>query len=340
MTNVRLTNPLLWGPNMDLKLSDDTGRDIDLHLGLDAGFYNYMAPLGNFYNVTGIIDQESSNGRDGYRLMAFEAANFSALPGTAAPVWNGGGGSDNHWSTAANWSGPALNSGWELHFDGNTSLNSVNNFPDNTAFAGIVFNPNAGQFTLTGNLVKVARVANFSNVLQTVDLSLNTDDADCLFLAEPGNILVSKPILGSHGLEKYGSADLTLTSSNTYTGTTDIESGALKLSGGGNIDATSGIQVAAGAILEIDGGEHHLAGISGQGETQIADSAQVTVGYLVQDTLTIGAGCTLTIAPLPGGPLASAESLAIVPEPSTMMILLMGMISFMMRHVARQNTVY
>ena len=52
LTNVRLTNPLLWGPNMDLKLTDNTGRDIDVHLGLDAGFYSYMAPAGA-YEVTG-----------------------------------------------------------------------------------------------------------------------------------------------------------------------------------------------------------------------------------------------------------------------------------------------
>ena len=108
-------------------------------------------------------------------------------------------------------------------------------------FYGIVFNPNAAAFTISGNAVKVKRVANFSNVLQTVNLSLNTGDADCLFLAEPGNILVSKPIVGSHGLEKYGSADLTLTAANTYTGTTDIEAGRLKLSDGGTIDASSGI---------------------------------------------------------------------------------------------------
>jgi autotransporter-associated beta strand protein len=325
LTSVRLTDPRLWGPNMDMKLTDDAGRDIDVHLGLDAGFYQYMPPQGE-YDVTGIIHQSSANGRDGYVLMSLEAANFSALPGTAAPVWNGGG-SDAYWNSVANWSGPALNSTWELHFDGDVSLNSVDNLAANSAFAGIVFNPGAGAFTLGGNAVKVKRVANFSSLLQTIDLSLNTDDANCLFLAAPGNIVVSKPIVGANGLEKYGSAAVTLTAVNTYSGATDIEAGVLKLSEGGNIDASSAIQVAAGASLEIDGGEHHLAGVSGQGQTVIAENAQVSVQYLVQKTLTLGPGCTLTIAALPGGPLCDSGHLVAVPEPSTALLVLAGLLS-------------
>jgi autotransporter-associated beta strand protein len=323
LTDVRLTNPLLWGPNMDLKLTDDSGRDIDVHLGLDVGFYSYMAPAGT-YDVAGIIDQASANGRDGYRLMTLEASNFSALPGVAAPVWYGGGG-DAHWKTTANWIGPSLTSDWELHFDGSTNLNSVNDYDYNTSFYGIVFNPNAAAFTLSGNTVKVKRVANFSSSTQIVDLSLNTDDANCLFLAEPGNILVSEPITGANGIEKYGSADLTLTAVNAYTGTTDVEAGRLLLSDGGTIDASSGILVASGATLEIDGGEHHLAAISGEGDTIISVSAQVTVDSIVQNTLTMGAGCTLTIAPISGGLLSSAESLRPVPEPNAMLILLLGL---------------
>jgi autotransporter-associated beta strand protein len=326
LTGVRLTNPLLWGPNMDLQLTDDTGRTIGIHLGLNAGFYSFMAPVGS-YDVTGIIDQESANGQDGYRLLTLKADYFSTISSVAAPVWNGGGGSDTRWSTTANWSGPSLSSNWELHFDGSTNLNSVND-QNITSFYGIVFNPDAAAFTLSGNSIKVKRVANFSSVTQTVDLSLNTDDANCLFLAEPGNILVSEPIVGANGIEKYGSADLTLTAVNTYAGTTDIEAGLLKLSNGGNIDASSEILVASGATLRINGGEHHLAAISGKGDTILADSAQVTADSIVQDTLTIGAGCTLTIAAISGGPISGAEAVYPTPEPSAMLILLLGFSGF------------
>jgi autotransporter-associated beta strand protein len=323
LNNVRLKNPLLWGPNMDLQLTDDTGRDFDVHLGLNAGFYSYMTPTGT-YNVAGVIDQESANGRDGYRLLSLEASNFSALPGVAAPVWNGGGG-DAHWSSGANWTGPSLSSDWELHFDGGTNVASVNDCENNTSFYGIVFNPSAAAFTLSGNAIKVKRVANFSGETQTVDLSLNTDDNNCLFLAETGDIQVSKPIVGANGIEKYGSANLTLSASNTYTGTTDIEAGSLILADGGTIDASSDIQVAAGALFEIDGGVHHLAAISGEGDTILADSAHVTVQSIVQNNLIMGAGCTLSIAPISGGLHLSGESLHPVPEPSAMLILLLGL---------------
>jgi autotransporter-associated beta strand protein len=324
LRNVHLTNSLLWGPNMDLKLTDDTGRNFNVHLGLNAGFYSYMAP-GGTYDVTGIIDQESGNGRDGYRLLTLDASSYSAIPSIAAPIWNGGGGSDTRWSITANWSSPGPINGWELHFDGNTSLNTLNNSPSNSTFAGIVFNPNAGSFTLSGNSIMVNRVANFSNIVQTIDLSLNTDDANCLFLAEPGNIIVSKPIVGGHGLEKYGSAALRLTAVNTYTGTTDIESGLLILSDGGTIDSSSAIQVCSGATLQFDGGEHYLSTIFGEGDTLLTNAAQITVDSLVQNTVTLGAGCRITINPIPGGPQASAECLSTVPEPSAMLLLMLGL---------------
>jgi hypothetical protein len=322
LSGVHLTNPLLWGPNMKLTATDGAGRTFNVQLGRNSGFYTYMAPAGSSYNITGVMNQESANGRDGYYLLTLKAGYFSTTSSVAASIWNGGGG-DAHWKTAANWTGPSLTSDWELHFDGSTNLNSVNDYDNNTSFYGIVFNPNAAAFTLSGNAVKVKRVANFSSSTQTVDLSLNTDDANCLLLAEPGSILVSEPITGANGIEKYGSADLTLLAVNAYTGTTDIETGLLKLSNGGNIDASSGILVASGATLEIDGGEHHLAAISGEGDTLLTKSAQVMVQSLVQDTLSIGAGCTLTIAPISGGLLSSAASLRPVPEPNAMLILLL-----------------
>ncbi|MGD0654651.1 MAG: hypothetical protein ABSA16_09925 [Thermoguttaceae bacterium] len=326
LTGVHLTNPLLWGANMELTVTDGTGRTFNVQLGRNSGFYTYMAPTGSSYNITGIMNQESANGRDGYYLLTLKAEYYSTISSVAAPVWNGGGG-DALWSTAANWTGPSLSSDWELHFDGSTNRNSVNDKENNTSFYGIVFNPDAAAFTLSGNAVKVKRMANFSSLTQTVNLSLNTDDANCLFLAEPGNIRVSEPIIGANGIGKYGSADLILTAVNTYAGTTDIEAGLLKLSDGGNIDASSGILVASGATLEIDGGEHHLAAISGEGCTIISGSAQVTVDSIVQDTLTIGA--------ISGGQISGAEEVYPTPEPSAMLILLLGLSCFATYDVLR-----
>jgi autotransporter-associated beta strand protein len=324
LKNVHLNNPLLWGPNMDIQLADDTGRDMDIHLGLDAGFYSYVSPTGT-YDVTGILDQESANGRDGYRLVTLKASYFSALSGVAAaPVWSGGGGSDNHWRTAANWSASGSIDGWELHFDGSTSTTSINDYANDTAFYGIVFNPNATEFTLSGNSLKVKRVANFSNATQTVDLSLNTDNDNCLFLAEPGDILVSKPIVGSHGLEKYGSANLILTAVNTYTGTTDIESGLVILSDGGTIDSASDIQIASGASLEIDGGGHHLGAISGQGDLLTSNSTNVSLESFSGNIVTLGDGCTISLDSIEDMQFAY-QNIQTVPEPGSLLLLVLGL---------------
>jgi autotransporter-associated beta strand protein len=333
LNGVRLKNPLLWGPNMDLQLVDDTGRDFDVHLGLDPGFCTYTPPTGT-YDVTGVIDQESANGRDGYRLLALEAASFSAVSTLPVPVWSSGGGSDARWSVAANWSVAQPIDGRELHFDGNANAAPVNDFPNNTLFAGIVFNPGAAAFTLFGNAARLGRVANFSTAIQTIDLSINTDDADCVFLAEPGNILVAQPILGVYGLRKFGSAALTLSAPNAYSGLTDIQSGVLKLADGGTIDSSAGIQISPGAALEIEGGNHHLAPIFGNGEILISDSAQVVVDSVAGNALTIEAGSALNIAPLTAGQLINAQP---VPEPGTTLLLKSGVSLLGAYRVARKT---
>ncbi|MGA2061378.1 MAG: PEP-CTERM sorting domain-containing protein, partial [Thermoguttaceae bacterium] len=50
----------------------------------------------------------------------------------------------------------------------------------------------------------------------------------------------------------------------------------------------------------------------------------LTATSVVQNTLTIGAGATLTIAPIPGGPLAGLGSISPVPEPSTWALLMLA----------------
>jgi fibronectin-binding autotransporter adhesin len=58
---------------------------------------------------------------------------------------------------------------------------------------------------------------------------------------------------GSYGFTKLGANRLTLTANNSYTGTTMVKTGTLALSGLGSIAASTTIEVAAGATLDVSG---------------------------------------------------------------------------------------
>jgi len=111
--------------------------------------------------------------------------------------------------------------------------------------------------------------------------------------------------LGSGGLKKLGTGMLTLSDNATYLGDTTIDSGCLQLNG-------------ANSVLHTITGAGNLGVGNGVIPSMLtADSVQV-------GTLTIGAGSILTIAPIPGGPLAERNSLTSVPEPSVWAMLMLA----------------
>ena len=75
--------------------------------------------------------------------------------------------------------------------------------------------------------------------------------------------------------------------------------------------------------LLISDGVKKTGTISGIGDTTVSGPAgtELIATSIVQNTLTIGAGCTVTIAAIPGGPLASGANLTPVPEPATWILL-------------------
>ncbi len=97
---------------------------------------------------------------------------------------------------------------------------------------------------------------------------------------------------------------------------------------GGDLADLSTINVAGGASLQVISGTPGLGDIAGLGSTSVYGAGTVlTVDSIVQNTLTVGAGATLVIAPLPllsGGPLAGND-LQAVPEPQTFIMLLIAL---------------
>jgi autotransporter-associated beta strand protein len=162
------------------------------------------------------------------------------------------------------------------------------------------------------------------------------------------NIILAYPVgnSGAGGLNKTGSGKLTLNALNTYGGNTTVKGGTLEFDGGIAAGGTSliaiqsgtaalkttavnktslNINTAASTTFEIINGTHTVGAISGGGTTKLDAGAGLTATSISQGTITLGAGSTLTIAAIPGGPSGSA--ITPVPEPSASLLLLTAVLA-------------
>jgi fibronectin-binding autotransporter adhesin len=120
---------------------------------------------------------------------------------------------------------------------------------------------------------------------------------------------VSGNILGTGSLACPGPGTVIITSPTvSFSGNTTVNSGTLQINS----------PVGASVVLHAVSGGGKL----GIGDGTIATS--VTADSVNMNTVTIGAGATLTIAAIPGGPLAGFGSIAPVPEPSTWAMLMLA----------------
>ena len=207
-------------------------------------------------------------------LLAFVLLMPLASRG-AVLVWNGGGADDN-WSTAANWTGVAFTAGDTLQFGGSTRLTPVNNLAADTVVGGLEFTnntfANTSVFTLTGsritlggNITTIAAAGGTFNA--TINDQLNIDlllDATRTITVgnnadKTHNLTINGVISdggGTFGLNVAGGARLTLAAANTYTGTTSLGGTAIlvlnhatALPGGiGTSGGVSGLTFAGGML--------------------------------------------------------------------------------------------
>jgi autotransporter-associated beta strand protein len=172
----------------------------------------------------------------------------------AIVVWDGGGGNDN-WSAARNWTGdtaPVPNDA--LQFDGFARLTPSNDFVANTAFNGLTFNASAGAFTVSGNAITLDGniVDNTAVLTQTINLPLVLSGTRNVAVTGSGFLVLGGAISGaSAGLTKTGSGQLTLAGNNSFGGPLAISAGTVSASSDANLGAAP--LMATPGQLVIDG---------------------------------------------------------------------------------------
>ncbi len=163
--------------------------------------------------------------------ISYATPDEVVLTSLALATWSGSGG-DTNWTTGANWAGGAAPaSGSVLTFTGSGGSTNYNNFPDNTAFAGVEFDAYARSFTLNGNAIQDAAIINNSQCAQTINTNLNYTAGNAIEANSDVNI--NGNLTGSAGfLIKGGPGVLTLSGNNTIgssSGSLSVLAGTLRL---------------------------------------------------------------------------------------------------------------
>jgi autotransporter-associated beta strand protein len=211
----------------------------------------------------------------------------SLTPGSAAVV---------HFSATGATQQGAMVLGANMSIDGivvaDTSAIALNNDGHTLTLggSGITVNSGAGAVTLSSPIALSnlqAWLNNSSNTL-TIAGSINNSSSD-LTVGGSGATLISGTMSGAGTLNKDGAGILTLSGSNTNTGTITVLNGTLKSGSSTAFVSSTPIVIAdaAGATLDITGINTTLGSLAGGGST----GGEVTLGGA---TLTVGANNSTT----------------------------------------------
>ncbi|WP_176630426.1 autotransporter-associated beta strand repeat-containing protein [Desulfolutivibrio sulfoxidireducens] len=132
----------------------------------------------------------------------------------------------------------------------------------------------SGANTYTGDTAITAGTLRVTGALasQSVDVA-----AGSLFDFSPAtNTTYAGVIEGAGDFQKSGAAILTLSGSNTYSGTTTVSEGTLQAGAAGAFSPYSAVNVAAGATLDLNDFAQTIQGLSGNGDVTLG-SATLTV---------------------------------------------------------------
>ncbi len=211
-------------------------------------------------------------------------------------IWNGSG-SDNNWTTAANWSGP-LTTDETLYFGASARTAPSNDLAEGTSVAGITFDPGAPAYTFGGNGITLAgNLVNSSANDQTITLPITLPGSGEIQMdTGTKHLTLGGSLSGSVGaLTKAGAGTLTLGAIN-YTGDTTVEGGTLVLTQAGlarTSTVTIGTTAGANAVLDLSHGlTERVFGLSIDG-VQMADGSygsSASAATHKDDTAFLGTG--------------------------------------------------
>jgi len=251
-----------------------------------------------------------------------------AQSGTWYPFYPGG-----LWSDPSNWMGGTIAYGAgataTLTMSGSNSTINVDNLvvysEDGTGSK--TYDLEISTLTFSGSMSGTCTVNDITTAKSGITLASATSGSKPTIQTDV-KTTINAALLGTQGLMKQGMGTLVLTASNTYTGGTAIVAGTLELAYTGQLPPESEIFTASGATFQVDGGSKTVGNITGTGET-CGMEGELTATSIAQDTLTVGAGATLTIAAISGGPSSGTDSLTAVPEPSVLTLIGFGVISLL-----------
>ena len=226
-------------------------------------------------------------------LLAIAAVPAHAQ--TNSQTWDGGGG-DNNWSTAANWTNDTVPINQFVDFAGTTRTN-----PNNDIAAGKYIyemrlkNTTSGQsFTLDGNSVFVHNAVRTYDVASgniTDVINMNIDTLNGHWVTGTNHDLTMNGLAGSGSdvLIKSGGGTLTLAGANTYTGATTVNAGTLKVTNSSN---TPSYTIASGATLDISATPLANTTFTGTGTLEVTGGVNLAA---ISGTFSMGSGAYIDV---------------------------------------------
>jgi autotransporter-associated beta strand protein len=217
------------------------------------------------------------------------------------------------------------------------------------------FGGSGGILTLSGaqsvSFNNVAATAGPAQVAAGTPIALRGGQVD----VQAGTLTIAAQVTGT-AINKSGAGTLVLSAVDTYTGATSVAGGTLRITG--SALNTSGVSVSAGT-LDLAGSAgsvltattpvvnngsldvsstllQNVRAVSGTGATHVAPGASLVTNSIVQDTLTIGAGGSVTIRAVPSGAGAASDANA-VPEPGTLILAAVGAVVLLAAGYRRRN---
>ena len=191
--------------------------------------------------------------------FATNAVTIGKRLGATSRFWNGAS-ADKRWTVADNWGGTAPAAGDILVFRELSSVvNSTNDFPAGTSFAGLVLDPVLGYntaqtLTFSGNALTLTgdiRDGNSQDVSGSTNFNLPIQlAANCAVNVNARTTTINGVLSGSGALTKVaGVGTLVLSATNTFTGGITVAGGILSIADGANLGS---------GPLRILGGQEQL----------------------------------------------------------------------------------